>query len=81
MLSVDIQKLLKDGESRYELVAATAKRARMIVDDIQNKNKNTIKVFEKSSDKSDKVQSVEKPVSIAVKEFEEGKWSIVHHDA
>ena len=60
MLNVDIQKLLKDGGSRYELVAATAKRARMIVD-------NT----------PEKVPVVDKPVSVAVEELEEGKWSIV----
>ena len=59
MLNVDLQKLLKEDESRYELVAATAKRARMIVD---NTDKNT--------------PVVDKPVSIAVKELEEGAWAI-----
>ena len=59
MLNVDLQKLLKEDESRYELVAATAKRARMIVD---------------STDKNTPV--VDKPVSIAVKELEEGAWAI-----
>lgn len=59
MLNVDLQKLLKEGESRYELVAATAKRARMIVD---NTDKHT--------------PVVDKPVSIAVKELEDGVWAI-----
>lgn len=59
MLNVDLQKLLKNDISRYELVAATAKRARMIVDE---------------ATKDDPV--VEKPVSIAVKELEEGLWEI-----
>ena len=35
MLNVDIQALLRDGSSRYALVAATAKRARMIVDEAE----------------------------------------------
>ncbi len=60
MLNVDLQKLMKDTVSRYELVSATAKRARMIVDDAVE-NKNII---------------IEKPVSIAVKELENGEWSI-----
>ncbi len=59
MLNVDLQKLLSDDVSRYELVAATAKRARMIVD-------NT----EKHSPVADK------PVSVAVKELEDGVWTI-----
>ena len=60
MLNVDLQKLLKGDISRYELVAATAKRARMIVDEAE-KNKTII---------------VEKPVSIAVEELQDGTWSI-----
>lgn len=59
MLNVDLQKLLSDDVSRYELVAATAKRARMIVD-------NT----EKHAPVADK------PVSVAVKELEDGVWTI-----
>ena len=59
MLNVDLQKLLKGKMSRYELVAATAKRARMIVD---NTEKHT--------------PVADKPVSIAVKELEDGVWSI-----
>lgn len=60
MLNVDLQKLMKDNVSRYELVSATAKRARMIVDE-------AIK---------DKEIIIEKPVSIAVRELENGTWSI-----
>lgn len=60
MLNVDLQKLLKHGISRYELVAATAKRARMIVDKAE-KNHDII---------------IDKPVSIAVKELEDGEWDI-----
>ncbi len=59
MLNVDLQKLLKNSNSRYELVAATAKRARMIVD---NTEKHT--------------PVADKPVSIAVKELEDGVWNI-----
>ena len=64
MLNVDIQKLLKNGASRYELVSATAKRARMIVDDAK-KNKEII---------------IEKPVSIAVAELQEDAWSFSNED-
>lgn len=60
MLNVDLQKLMKGEISRYELVSATAKRARMIVDEA-NSNKDII---------------IDKPVSIAVKELENGSWSI-----
>ncbi len=60
MLNVDLQKLMKGEISRYELVSATAKRARMIVDEA-NSNKDII---------------IDKPVSIAVKELENGLWSI-----
>ena len=60
MLNVDLQKLMKGKISRYELVSATAKRARMIVDEA-NSNKEII---------------IDKPVSIAVKELENGSWSI-----
>ncbi len=60
MLNVDLQKLMKDGISRYELVSATAKRARMIVDESIDGN----------------YAVVEKPVSIAVKELQDDVWSV-----
>ena len=60
MLNVDLQKLLKGSMSRYELVAATAKRARMIVDDAEK----------------DHFIIVEKPVSIAVKELQDDVWGV-----
>ena len=61
MLNVDLQKLMKDGISRYELVTATAKRARMIVDE-------SLK---------DGVVVEEKPVSIAVGELAADEWAVV----
>lgn len=60
MLNVDLQKLLKGSMSRYELVAATAKRARMIVDDAEK----------------DHYIIVDKPVSIAVKELQDDAWGV-----
>lgn len=60
MLNVDLQKLMNGEISRYELVAATAKRARMIVDEAVE----------------EKEIIIEKPVSIAVKEKQDGVWSI-----
>lgn len=64
MLNVDLQKLLKGSMSRYELVAATAKRARMIVDDAEK----------------DHYIIVEKPVSIAVKELENDVWGVCENN-
>ena len=61
MLNVDLQKLMKDGISRYELVTATAKRARMIVDESL----------------SDGIVVEEKPVSLAVCELSADEWSVV----
>lgn len=60
MLNVDLQKLMKDGISRYELVSATAKRARMIVDESIEGN----------------YVIVEKPVSIAVRELQKDVWGV-----
>ncbi len=73
MLSIDIEELLKNGDSRYELVVATAKRARLIVDEIRAKAAKE----EKSSSEKKIVPTV-KPVSVAVSEFSDNKWSIVH---
>ena len=64
MLNVDLQKLLKGSMSRYELVAATAKRARMIVDEAEK----------------DHFIIVEKPVSIAVKELQDDVWGVCENN-
>ena len=64
MLNVDLQKLLKGKMSRYELVAATAKRARMIVDEAEK----------------DHYIIVDKPVSIAVKELQEDVWGVCENN-
>ncbi len=61
MISVDLQKLMKnENMSRYELAVATAKRTREIVEEANEEGK-TIAV---------------KPVSIAVEEYEKGMWEI-----
>lgn len=60
MLNVNLQELLKGGISRYELVAATAQRARQIVEEAEKDHEIV----------------VEKPVSIAVREYMEGLWTI-----
>lgn len=62
MLNVNLQKLLKNNMSRYELVAATAKRARMIVDE--------------AAASKEKIIITEKPVSLAVNELEDGIWGV-----
>lgn len=61
MINVDLNALLKDDISRYSLVVATAKRARDIAD--LAKNEGDI--------------LVEKPVSLAVQDFQEGKYIVV----
>ena len=47
MLNVDLHDMLKGGISRYELVAATAKRARQIVDEVAHSNDNITDVTAK----------------------------------
>lgn len=60
MLNPDLRNVLKGKTSRYSLVLATAKRAREIADDAE-KNGEII---------------VEKPVTLAVNEFIDGKYLI-----
>ncbi len=61
MISVDLQKLMKnENMSRYELAVATAKRTREIVDEANEEGKTI----------------AAKPVSIAVEEYEKGMWEI-----
>ncbi len=61
MINVDLKALLKDDISRYSLVVATAKRARDIAD----------------TAKAEGEILVEKPVSLAVEDFQDGKYIVV----
>lgn len=61
MLNPDLNSILKDNLSRYSLVTATAKRAREIA--VENEE--------------DKIISTEKPVSVALQEIIDGKYSII----
>ena len=61
MLNPDLRNVLKDKTSRYSLVLATAKRARVIADEAEQKGEII----------------VEKPVTLAVNEFIDGKFVIV----
>lgn len=61
MINVDLNTLLKDGMSRYSLVVATAKRARDITD----------------AAIAEKEILIEKPVTLAVNDFQENKYAIV----
>ncbi|MBQ6863496.1 MAG: DNA-directed RNA polymerase subunit omega [Clostridia bacterium] len=61
MINVDLKALLKDDISRYSLVVATAKRARDIAD----------------AAKAEGEILVEKPVSLAVEDFQDGKYIVV----
>ena len=67
MLNPDLRTILKNHLSRYSLVTATAKRAREIA--IENEETKKLSL--------DKVVSVEKPVTIALNEILEGKYTIV----
>ena len=60
MINVDMKPLLKGGISRYSLVVGVAKRSREIADEA-NEAKEII---------------LEKPVSLAVEELLDGKFSI-----
>lgn len=61
MLNADLNKVLKGKTSRYSLVIATAKRARIIAEDAEENNEII----------------VEKPVTLALQEFMDGKYEIV----
>ncbi|MBQ7580160.1 MAG: DNA-directed RNA polymerase subunit omega [Clostridia bacterium] len=61
MLNADLNKVLKGKTSRYSLVIATAKRARRIAEEAEENNEII----------------VEKPVTLALDEFLEGKYEIV----
>lgn len=61
MLNPDLREILKNHLSRYSLVTATAKRARIISEETEEK----------------KLISTEKPVSIAVEEILRGDYIIV----
>lgn len=61
MINVDLNALLKSDISRYSLVVATAKRARDIAD----------------TAKAEGDILVEKPVSLAVQDFLDGKYVVV----
>ena len=61
MLNPDLRTILTNHLSRYSLVTATAKRAREIA--VENEEK--------------KVEALEKPVTVALNEILEGKYTIV----
>ncbi|NLO46486.1 MAG: DNA-directed RNA polymerase subunit omega [Clostridiales bacterium] len=61
MLNPDLRNVLKDHVSRYSLVTATAKRAREIAEDAEEK----------------KIIMTEKPVTLAVNEIISGKYIII----
>ena len=61
MINPDLRESLKNKTSRYSLVTAVAKRARMIVDESL----------------SDGIVVEEKPVSLAVGELSADEWSVV----
>ncbi len=61
MLNPDLNSILKDNLSRYSLVTATAKRAREIA--VENEE--------------EKIISTEKPVSVALQEIIDGKYTII----
>ena len=61
MLKPDVHDVAASAENRYAMVIATAKRARIIAQDAI----------------AEKEILIEKPVSLAVQEFTEGKFRIV----
>lgn len=64
MINIDMKPLLKGGISRYSLVVGVAKRSREIADEAKDR----------------KEIIVEKPVSLAVDELLEGKFTINEPD-
>lgn len=61
MFNPDLRGVLQNHLSRYSLVTATAKRAREIAEDAENK----------------KIIMTEKPVSVALEEILSGEYVIV----
>lgn len=61
MLNPDLRNVIDEDISRYSLVIATAKRAREIAEEAEEKGEII----------------VEKPVTLAVNEFLDGKYVIV----
>ena len=61
MFNPDLSPVLKEHISRYSLVTATAKRAREISQEAEDNNEILI----------------EKPVSLALEDFLEGKYEII----
>lgn len=61
MINPDLRNLLTNHLSRYSLVTATAKRARAIADDAEEK----------------KIIMTEKPVSLAIEDIMKGDYVIV----
>lgn len=64
MINIDLKPLLKGGISRYSLVVAVAKRSREIADEAKEEGEIL----------------VEKPVSLAVEDFLDEKYSIRESD-
>ena len=64
MINIDLKPLLKGGISRYSLVVAVAKRSRQIADEAKEEGEIV----------------VEKPVSLAIDDFLEDKYSIRESD-
>ncbi len=64
MINIDLKPLLKGGISRYSLVVAVAKRSRQIADEAKENGEIL----------------VEKPVSLAIDDFLEDKYSIRESD-
>ena len=64
VLNIDVEKILDNGESRYSLVIASAKRARDIA--------------ERAEEDGDIL--IEKPVSLAIDELMDGKYKLVESD-
>ena len=60
MINIDLKPLLKGGISRYSLVVAVAKRSRQIADEAKEEGEIL----------------VEKPVSLAIEDFLDDKYSI-----
>ena len=64
MINIDLKPLLKGGISRYSLVVAVAKRSRQIADEAKEEGEIL----------------VEKPVSLAIEDFLDDKYSIRESD-
>lgn len=79
MVKPSVTELLKKTDNRYELVIATSKRAREIVDERINEKSEKKAEKETASSNKDKIKE-EPAVTVAAEEIASGKVKVVKEE-